>query len=289
MRRIGGIAFGWAALWAVLAAGADASTQIGQTFNPTGNCGPRTRLQGESPAGQYAAPFAGVITSWSIQSSSGGSSGNPTKLKVARAVGGDNFTIVGESDAHDIPDADSLNSFATRIPVQAGDIIGLYTAPASVFLCARSGQPGYVVGEGPFGSDVMLGATSTFTPVDGQQLDVSASLEPDCDLDGFGDETQDAFVDQTVCDQVPPETTITRQPKDKTKKKLTTFEFSSSESGSTFQCSLDGDPFAPCSSPDVFKVKRGKHSFAVRATDPVGNADPTPASDDWKVKKKRKK
>src|SRR6266511_189290 len=96
------------------------------------------------------------------------------------------------------------------------------------------------------------------------------------------------FVDSAVPDAQPPDTTITKKPKDKTKKKTATFEFTSSEPGSTFECSLDGKPFAPCTSPDSFKVKKGKHSFEVRAKDPVGNLDGSPASDDWKVKKKKK-
>ena len=79
-------------------------------------------------------------------------------------------------------------------------------------------------------------------------------------------------------------------PKDKTKKRSATFEFSSSEPGSTFECTLDGkQTFKPCTSPITVKVKKGKHSFDVRATDAAGNADPTPASDTWKVKKKKKK
>jgi hypothetical protein len=89
-------------------------------------------------------------------------------------------------------------------------------------------------------------------------------------------------------DTTPPEATITKGPKDKTKKKTATFEFSSSEAGSTFQCQLDGqEAFKPCSSPTTFKVKKGKHTFTVIATDATGNTDATPASDSWKVKKKK--
>ncbi len=90
-------------------------------------------------------------------------------------------------------------------------------------------------------------------------------------------------------DTNPPDTQITKRPKDKTKKKTAVFEFSSSEAGSTFECSLDGAQFAPCSSPDTLKVKKGKHSFEVRAKDAAGNVDGSPASDSWKVKKKKKK
>ena len=81
-------------------------------------------------------------------------------------------------------------------------------------------------------------------------------------------------------DTQPPDTTIVKGPKDKSKKKTATFEFSSSEPGSTFQCRLDGKPFTSCTSPLIEKVKKGKHSFEVRATDVAGNTDATPASDD---------
>jgi hypothetical protein len=36
-------------------------------------------------------------------------------------------------------------------------------------------------------------------------------------------------------------------------------------------------------------VKKGKHEFAVRATDTAGNVDQTPAKLSFKVKRKRKK
>jgi hypothetical protein len=47
--------------------------------------------------------------------------------------------------------------------------------------------------------------------------------------------------------------------------------------------------FTDCSSPFSYKAKRGKRTFAVRALDEVGNADETPATYSFKVKRKRKK
>jgi len=90
-------------------------------------------------------------------------------------------------------------------------------------------------------------------------------------------------------DATPPDTTITKHPKDKTKKKKAKFEFTSSEPGSTFLCSFDGDPFAACTSPESEKVGKGKHAFDVVAVDPAGNKDATPAEDSWRVKKKKKR
>jgi virginiamycin B lyase len=86
-------------------------------------------------------------------------------------------------------------------------------------------------------------------------------------------------------DSDPPETTIDKAPKKKTKKRKARFEFSSDETGPTFECRLDRKPFAECASPFKKKVKRRKHNFEVRAIDRTGNVDPTPAVHAWKVKK----
>jgi hypothetical protein len=266
---------------------AQAATQIGETFVPNGNCSPRTRIQSASPGGQYAAPAAGVITSWSFQSSSSGG-GAPVKLKVARAAGGDNFTVVGESESQNIPGVDALHTFPVRITVQQGDLIGLSAMPASVFLCSRSAT-GYTVHESAFGADVAVSSTQTFSSVPDRQLGVSALLEADADQDGFGDETQDqCATDATTqgpCpDTDPPETTITKGAPKKTEKRKVKFRFISDEPGSTFECKLDKGPFEPCTSPRKVKhLDPGQHTFRVRATDPAGNADATPAKDKFKV------
>ena len=72
-----------------------------------------------------------------------------------------------------------------------------------------------------------------------------------------------------------PDTSITKGPKKKTKKKKAKFEFSSTTPGATFECSVDGKPFEACSSPFKVKVKKGKHSFEVRA---VVAGDPRPVA-----------
>ena len=92
-------------------------------------------------------------------------------------------------------------------------------------------------------------------------------------------------------DTSPPDTTIASGPKDKTKSKNATFAFNGTDARAvaSFQCSLDGGAFGSCASPFTVKVRKGKHEFEVRAVDAAGNIDPTPASDTWKVKKKKRK
>lgn len=75
--------------------------------------------------------------------------------------------------------------------------------------------------------------------------------------------------------------------KTKKKKARVTIRYESSEAGSSFECSLDGAPFSACGADYSVKVGKGKHSFAVRATDAAGSTDETPARTDWKVKRKR--
>ena len=90
-------------------------------------------------------------------------------------------------------------------------------------------------------------------------------------------------------DTAAPDTEITDAPKRTSKRRNSTFRFASTEAGSTFECSLDDKPFEACMSPKSYKVKKGEHTFEVRATDAAGNTDPTPATQTWKVKKKKKK
>ena len=91
---------------------------------------------------------------------------------------------------------------------------------------------------------------------------------------------------QDPADTTAPETTITKGPKAKTKKKRVSFEFSSSEAGSSFECRLDARQFQACLSPFQVRAKKGKHTLEVRAIDTAANVDATPAAWTWKVKRK---
>jgi 6-phosphogluconolactonase (cycloisomerase 2 family) len=89
-------------------------------------------------------------------------------------------------------------------------------------------------------------------------------------------------------DEAPPETTITKAPRAKTKKRRARFAFTSSEPFSTFECKLDKRGFKPCPSPRAYSKKLlrpGEHAFRVRALDEPGNTDPTPAKTKWRVRR----
>ena len=62
------------------------------------------------------------------------------------------------------------------------------------------------------------------------------------------------------------------------------FDFSSNEPGSTFECSIDGGTWTACTSPKSYLgLSDGSHSFDVRATDTAGNTDGNPATAFWNV------
>jgi RNA polymerase sigma factor (sigma-70 family) len=87
-------------------------------------------------------------------------------------------------------------------------------------------------------------------------------------------------------DTIAPETTILSGPSRSVEGRPATFEFSSTESGSTFECSLDGSAFVTCSSPTRYTgLAPGAHSFQVRARDEAGNVDGSPAELDWAVRR----
>ncbi len=80
-----------------------------------------------------------------------------------------------------------------------------------------------------------------------------------------------------------PSTQLGGHPWDLSPKRIAKFTFGSSEPGSRFQCKLDLKPFRACTSPYEKKVKLGKHRFQVRAIDPQGQVDRTPAAFRWRV------
>ncbi|HEV8688332.1 MAG TPA: Ig-like domain-containing protein [Gaiellaceae bacterium] len=102
------------------------------------------------------------------------------------------------------------------------------------------------------------------------------------DAAGTTDPTPASFT--WTVDTVAPETTITTTPPNPSASSTASFAFTSSESGSTFDCSLDGGAFVACSSPAGYSgLADGSHTFAVRARDAAGNTDVTPASFTWTV------
>jgi len=97
------------------------------------------------------------------------------------------------------------------------------------------------------------------------------------------DPTSGRFV-TLIEDTDPPVATVASGPPAQTTSTGATFSFTSSEAKSTYQCRLDGAPFATCATPfSTSGISEGRHVLDVRAVDLVGNVQPTPTAYQWSV------
>jgi hypothetical protein len=85
-----------------------------------------------------------------------------------------------------------------------------------------------------------------------------------------------------VFDTVAPDTSITAGPEGLTRSTEVSLQFVASESGTRFECTLDGSAWTPCASPQSLpSLAEGGHSLSVRAIDAAGNFDLTSATHSW--------
>ncbi len=188
------------------------------------------------------------------------------------------------------------------VKVRALDAVGNRDAtPASTTFRIDRVVPNTTIDSGPSGTTTADTSSLTFS---GDEAGVTF----ECDLDGAG--TWDTCtspssvgpladgshtfrvrardgagnVDATpaartwTIDTTAPQTSIDSGPSG-TAGAAVSFAFSASEAGSTFTCSLDGAAASACTSPKAYAgLPAGDHTFAVTATDPLGNRDQTPAT-----------
>jgi hypothetical protein len=203
------------------------------------------------------------------------------------------------------PVGDGAHSFAVRARDRAGN---LDASPAVYAWSVDTSTPDTQILSAPV--DASASTTATFTFI---SPDAGSGATFQCSLDNtafaactsprtvtgltegrhsFAVRVRDAVgnVDPTpatrswTVDLSPPNTTLAGGPSGVEPLASATFTFAANEADSTFACSLDGAPFAPCTSPASFMtLAQGAHSFAVRATDVAGHVDPTPATRSWTV------
>jgi IPT/TIG domain/PASTA domain len=164
-----------------MSASASAQITLGQlapASTPAYNCeygSAYDELQTSVGSGNsYIAPSSGVITSWSTQV--GANPGQVLGMKVYRPIGVGTFLVVGQDGPRAL--APGLNTFSVNIPVQAGDILGIFL-PAGVHSdCGfEPGLTGDVIswqeGNAPVGSSFAIQETYSK-----DRLNISATLLP---------------------------------------------------------------------------------------------------------------
>jgi len=206
------VVIGGFAVSAVTASTAAAATTVGSpslsssgTDFLTCTTAPCVLVQDQIDGADVATP-KGVITSWSVRNAAGTIALRVLRERSGEYVAGElHATNISESAGETSGGSDSApESFDARQPVEAGDYIGITLVSGS--------EIGYLSGSGDerlfeIDGDPTLTNVDSTTPYNLETL-VSASVEPDADGDGFGDESQDGCPSradtQAACPVAPP-------------------------------------------------------------------------------------
>jgi hypothetical protein len=194
-------------------AGASAGVRIGSDLTSlsaaaictTGPCstGNYALIQTRVPApARPNSPYQGVVTRWSAIGA------GPLRLFVARYREDDVAVRLATTSVRTALGRSKVSSFATRLPIAKGDFIGLFLESRASQLAIRGNAPNTSFDAFPGG----LGATWLRSPqpdVD-WELGYNATVEPDLDGDGYGDETQDLCPsDRATAGPCPPPPDVT--------------------------------------------------------------------------------
>lgn len=243
-------------------------------------------LASRAPGGVRAATD-GVVASWRVMSG-GMVESQSIRLRLVR-----NQTGVGTGEAVTLPTTAGIYGFATRLAVKANDQIALD-------LVGAKGAAGLRVVRSEAGAGMERWspalADGAFRPADGlasgTELMINATIEPDADGDGYGDETQDRCPSSVatagtclppapIPTEAVPNTKISEVRVEGAK---AAFRFSATVKGARFHCKLDKKRWKSCKSPRVYRgLEEGRHSFKVKAIGPTAVPDPSPATRSFRV------
>ncbi len=107
-------------------------------------------------------------------------------------------------------------------------------------------------------------------------------------LDGSGSDQEfiggaSGVTGMAVDSLLPPSTKLKSVAVNHAKRKAS-FRFGSSQPRSRFICSLDGKAFTACASPKVYKhLRKGRHTFKVKARNSQRALDPSPATKSFRI------
>ncbi|HEX6228625.1 MAG TPA: hypothetical protein VFZ41_04080 [Solirubrobacterales bacterium] len=166
------------------AASASAATEVGNDCVGNAVDVDVTMVQRSSASARpLSVPAAGVLTRWSVEVINYPGAVLHS-LKVLRPMATSQFRAVAEAYARV---RSGLNSFEARLPVQKGDRFGL-GGTGEIFYCEGL-SASEELWKGGF--DLPLGNQGFFVTDPAAGVPLVATVEPDADGDGYGDESQD--------------------------------------------------------------------------------------------------
>jgi hypothetical protein len=152
---------------------------------------------GHAPTNPLAvtAPISGVITEWTVNTnivieSEGKLAGEFPRVLQQRLLvlrpEGEGFKVIGESAGGPL-NLKGSNTYSARVPVVAGDFLGIAGNPFAAWCETKDPADTYAAATG----GTPIGSTFKVERATGLQVPITARVEPDVDGDGYGDETQD--------------------------------------------------------------------------------------------------
>lgn len=196
-------------------------------------------------------------------------------------TGGDSFTYQANDGTEDSNTATVSITITDTTPPDT-TITGGPTGPTNT----RTPSFTFTSSEDPstfhcsVGGDPFIACTSPFTT---RQLPDGQYVFSVYAVDAAGNIDLSPATAPFVVDTIPPTVTIDTHPTDPSTSTTPSFTFSSTETGSTFQCQLDaGSPETCTSGKGYTGVSGGSHTFTVSAMDQAGNIG-TPVSFKWTI------
>ena len=228
---------------------------------------PSSRTLGQIAASETHVFWSGTDGGQSViaRANTDGTGVNETFVRLP----GSDLASLAASDAH-VYWADGDTGGIGRAAVDGSDANPSF-APPSV-----TGRVYDLAVGGPY----LFWANTTVETVGRMGLDGSGANQR------FGSIGDDDHLDYIAADAlVIPNVEITKAPKRKTTKRKAEIAFQAPNApDASFQCSLDGGDYDPCSSPETVKVRPGRHKFRVLATNETGSPE-SPVAVTWKVLK----
>jgi hypothetical protein len=257
----------------------DSSTVLVKVYSGTSATGtPVQTLTATVSAGSYsvdaASPLSGTYTAVAEQSDNAGNTAISAPNTFSVTAADTTAPVVTlNSPADGSATSDLMPTFSGTAGLVPGDassvLVKVYVgptatgAPLEVLFAARHPDGSYSV-------DATVPLTEGTYTAQAEQAD---------DAGNTGLSAANTF----RVDTTPPDATITAAPPDPSSSRGASFDFSSNEAGSTFQCQLDAGGFSACASPKTYSgLADGSHTVEVKAIDEAGNVG-TPDSFTWTV------
>jgi hypothetical protein len=195
-----------------------AAVTLGSTLEtePTGTttCSSTDLLRGclgvndALPGRELTAPLSGVIVRWRARFAAE-TDAQALRIRVVRRIDEAHFALISSEELESIPPGDGTYTFPAQLPIAKGDQVGLESGNGTKisWQAPLAGAQMIIYGsETPF-DDGGITPAPAFPPFADFELAYNVDVEPDCDGDRLGDETQDTVT--SSCNPLSPSNLIT--------------------------------------------------------------------------------